>query len=76
MSRKSANQRTRVRRVYTDDFKWEAVQMLLDGHSAASVCKRLGLSGTNLLYRWKREALKEEAGIASNHPFQHQAFSL
>mgnify|MGYP002064072641 CR=1 FL=1 len=27
--------------------------MMLDGHSAASVASRLGLSGTNILYRWK-----------------------
>ena len=40
--------------------------MLLDGHTASSVCERLGLSGTNLLYRWKREILREEGGIASN----------
>ncbi len=31
--------------------------MLLDGHSAPSVAERLGLSGPNVLYRWKREAI-------------------
>ena len=66
MSRKNGKKRSGARRVYTMEFKQEAVQMLLDGHSAGSVCDRLGLSGTNLLYRWKREALKEEGGIASN----------
>ena len=45
------------RRSYADEFKQEAVQMLLDGHSAPSVAERLGLSGTNILYRWKREAI-------------------
>jgi len=45
------------RRSYADEFKQEAVQMLLDGHSASSVAERLGLSGTNILYRWKREAI-------------------
>ena len=40
--------------------------MLLDGHSAGSVCERLGLSGTKLLYRWKRQTLQGEGGIASN----------
>ena len=54
------------RRVYTDEFKQEAVQMLLDGHSAGSVCERLGLSGTNLLYRWKKKILGREGGLASN----------
>ena len=45
------------RRSYADEFKREAVQMLLVGHSAPSVAERLGLSGTNILYRWKREAI-------------------
>ena len=41
------------RRQYDNDFKAEAVQMLLDGHSAKSVASRLGLKSTNILYRWK-----------------------
>ena len=45
------------RRRYTEEFKAEAVQMLLDGHTAASVCERLGLSGVNLLYSWKKKLL-------------------
>ncbi len=45
------------RRSYSEEFKQEAVQMLLDGHSAPSVADRLGLSGPNVLYRWKREAI-------------------
>lgn len=52
---------SKPRRIYDDDFKAEAVQMLLDGHSAKSVVERLGISGTNLLYRWKNKQL-EEAG--------------
>ena len=32
--------------------------MLLDGHSADSVCENLGLSSTSLLYRWKAKLLK------------------
>jgi transposase len=47
------------RRRYTEEFKAEAVQMLLDGHTAASVCERLGLSGVNLLYLWKRKLLRQ-----------------
>lgn len=31
---------------------------MLDGHTAQSVAERLCLSGTNLLYRWKREELE------------------
>ncbi len=62
MSKKNKKQ---ARRIDTAEFKQEAVQMLLDGHLASSVCERLGLSGTNLLYRWKKEFLGREGGIAS-----------
>jgi len=31
--------------------------MLVDGHSAQSIVERLGISGTNLLYRWKKQQL-------------------
>ena len=55
-----------TRRVYLRELKEEAVQMLLDGHSASSVCDRLGLSGTNLLYRWKKGFLGKEGGVASS----------
>lgn len=44
---------SKSRRQYSDELKAEAVQMLLDGHSAESVVSRLGLSGPGLLYRWK-----------------------
>jgi len=37
--------------------------MLLDGHSAQSVVERLGISGTNLLYRWKRKHLEESGPV-------------
>ena len=37
------------RRVYSDELKAEAVQMLLDGRSAESVVSNLGLSGANAL---------------------------
>ena len=45
--------RSNRRRQYDDEMKAEAAQMMLDGHSAESVATRLGLSGTNILYRWK-----------------------
>jgi transposase len=54
----------RQRRFFSEEFKQEAVQMLLDGHSAPSVAQRLGLSGPNVLYRWKRESLRR-AGPAA-----------
>jgi len=55
---------TRRRRSYPDEFKRDAVQMLLDGHTAQSVVERLGLSSANVLYRWKREQL-EQCGPAA-----------
>lgn len=61
MPRKSKLTENSQRRIYTEDFKQEAVQMLLDGHSAQSIVDRLGISGTNLLYRWKQKQL-EQAG--------------
>jgi len=54
------------RRVYTDEFRREAVQMMLDGHTAASVAERLGISGTNLLYRWKRDELERTGPVATS----------
>ena len=54
-SEKVIHEEPRGRRRFTQEFKEEAVRMLLDGHSASSVCERLGLSGPNVLYRWKRE---------------------
>jgi transposase len=52
------------RRRFTDEFKAEAVQMLMDGHTASSVCEHLGLSGPNLLYRWKRELVRQGGTMA------------
>ena len=53
----------RQRRSFSEEFKQEAVQMLLDGHSAPSVAQRLGLSA-NVLYRWKKLTL-HRAGPAA-----------
>src|SRR5262249_56729542 len=53
------------RRVYPDELKQEAVQMLLDGHSAPSVARNLGIRHTSLLYRWKAEALGQQGQVAS-----------
>ena len=54
------------RRRYTDEFKEEAVRMLLDGHTAPSVKDRLGLPNTNMLYRWKQEFLVSSGPVASS----------
>ena len=61
MSRKKRGQK---RREYSTELKEEAVQMLLDGHSAESVASNLGLSGTSLVYRWKAKFL-ETSGPAA-----------
>jgi len=55
----------RSRRVYPDELKKEAVQMLLDGHSAPSVAQNLGLPHTSLLYRWKAQFPQQEGTAAS-----------
>src|SRR5213594_335592 len=66
MSRKRMQAVSARRREFTDEFKQEAVRMLLDGHTAPSVAERLGLAGTNLLYRWKREQLERTGPVATS----------
>ncbi|HBJ33468.1 MAG TPA: transposase [Planctomycetaceae bacterium] len=39
--------------------------MLVDGHSAASIVERLGISGTNLLYRWRQQQIGKAGPVAS-----------
>jgi transposase len=52
---------SKSRLFFSVEFKQEAVQMLLDGHSAPSVAERLGHSGPNALCRWKGET-PQQAG--------------
>ncbi len=67
MPRKKTSKPSREsRRRYTDEFKSDAVQMLMDGHTAPSVQKRLGLPNANLLYRWKQEQLTKSGPVASS----------
>ncbi|HLQ43808.1 MAG TPA: transposase [Planctomycetaceae bacterium] len=66
MSRKTVQRMKRVRRSFTEEFKREAVAMLLDGHSAASVADRLGLANPNLLYRWKSSQLEQSGPVAAS----------
>ena len=54
------------RRRYTDEFKDEAVQMMLDGHTAPSVKERPGLPNVNMLYRWRQERLTQIGPVASS----------
>lgn len=53
------------RRRYSEELKAEAVQMILDGHSAASVAANLGLSSVTLLYRWKAQLLERSGPAAA-----------
>lgn len=55
----------RKRRIFDDEFKERAVQMMLDGHSAPSVSERLGIDNANLLYRWKQETLAKSGTAAT-----------
>jgi len=70
MSKKSVNRKPSKslakRRKFDDEFKREAVQMMLDGHTASSVAERLGLDNTNLLYRWKSEQLEQSGPVATS----------
>jgi transposase len=70
MSRKPVDRKHRrpvaKRRSFTDEFKREAVQMVLDGHKAVSVAQRLGLSNSSLLSRWKDEQLGQAGPVATS----------
>lgn len=68
MSRSNGKRKAKTvtdRRQYDDVLKREAVQMLLDGHSAQSIVDNLGITGTNLLYRWKSKFIEESGPAAS-----------
>jgi transposase len=62
----NSSRRKRVRRVYGDELKGEAVQMLLDGHSAEAVARNLGLSSVSLLYRWKAKMLRQNGAATAS----------
>jgi transposase-like protein len=54
-----------TRRADDDDFKREAVQMLLDGHTANSVAERLGISCPSIVRRWKQQQLADAGPVAN-----------
>ncbi len=56
--------KVKARRVYDENFKREAVQMLLDGHSAKSVADRLGITCPTIVRRWKKQQLAEAGPVA------------
>ncbi len=66
MTEKATKEPANRRLQFADEFKEDAVQMLGDGHSASSIVERLGLSGTNVLYRWRREQLARSGPIATS----------
>jgi transposase len=53
-----------MKRKYDAEFKRNAVQQVLDGQTAVSVARELGI-GENLIYKWKRIFLKNGNGIHS-----------
>ena len=63
MAKKRTKSTNKPKRVFTAEFKQEAVQMMLDGHSANSVAERLGITA-NLLYRWKAQLIRESGPAA------------
>ncbi len=52
------------RRVYDDELKAEAVQMLVDGHTANSIASNLGISSPGLIYRWKAKVVPQLGPVA------------
>jgi len=64
MTGNSSRRKRCARRMYGEELKGEAVQMLLDGHSAEAVARNLGISSANLLYRWKAK-LHRQNGAAT-----------
>ncbi len=53
---------TRKRRNYTEDFKRDAVALVIDqGYKVSEAARSLGI-GDNLIRRWKREFEEEASG--------------
>lgn len=66
MAKKQRKSVKRTRRTFTEEFKQQAVQMLLDGYSASSVSENLGIGNTNLVYRWKAEQVTAGGSVAES----------
>lgn len=60
------------RRRYDDQFKQEAVQLMLDGHAPSAVAERLGIPNVNLLYSWKKQQLRASGPVATTLDLQVQ----
>ena len=65
MSRKRTAKKSEVRRRYDDELKAEAVQTLLDGHSAQSIADNLGINSPGLIYRWKSKVIRDVGPAAA-----------
>lgn len=63
MPKNSSQSPAKHRRAYTDEFKREAVQMMLDGHSPRSIQERLGRPTTALLYHWRKQQLQQAGPV-------------
>jgi len=66
MANRKSKPAKRTRRRFTKEFKQEAVQMLLDGHSASSIATNLGLGRTSMIYRWKAELIQQGGPMAES----------
>ncbi len=66
MAKKQRKTVKRTRRSFTQEFKQQAVQMLVDGYSARSVSENLGIGNTNLVYRWKSELVAKGGPVAES----------
>jgi transposase len=65
-SPKSVPVPTSTRRTFTEEFRRDAVQMLLDGHTAAAVAQRLGLANPTILYKWKAQQLEHAGPVGAS----------
>lgn len=66
MSHRKRKTEPSERKSYSEEFKREAVQMLIEGHSATSIVERLGIPGTTMLYRWRREERERSGPMAAS----------
>jgi transposase len=54
-----------TRRRYANEFREDALQMMLDGHTAQSVMERPGLLNVKILYRWRQERWSRSGPVTS-----------
>lgn len=57
MAKSKVKLAAKIRRTFSQEFKQEAVQMIVNGHTASSVARNVGIDNTNLLYRWKADII-------------------